>query len=76
MGNIKYILSGHVQRLINEEKLTPFIKRKEKNRLQQYFESTDNDFYFKYGLIAMFSNVSKDIKYTELHSLHWTLYIS
>ena len=44
MGNIKYILSANVQRLINEEKLTPFIKREEKNRLQQYFESTDNDF--------------------------------
>ena len=44
MGNIKYILSGHVQRLINEEKLTQFIKREEKNRIQQYFESTDNDF--------------------------------
>ena len=44
VGNIKYILSGHVQRLINEEKLTQFIKREEKNRLQQYFESTDNDF--------------------------------
>lgn len=44
MGNIKYILSGHVQRLINEEKLTQFFKREEKNRLQQYFESTDNDF--------------------------------
>ena len=44
VGNIKYILSGHVQRLINEEKLTQFFKREEKNRLQQYFESTDNDF--------------------------------
>ena len=38
MGNIKYILSGHVQRLINEEKLTQFIKREEKNHLQQFFD--------------------------------------
>ena len=44
MGNIKYILSGHVQRLINEEKLTQFIKREGKNSPQQHLESTDNDF--------------------------------
>ena len=37
VGNIKYILSGHVQRLINEEKLTQFIKREEKKSYTTVF---------------------------------------
>ena len=37
MGNIKYILSGHVQKLINEKKLTQFIKREEKKSFTTVF---------------------------------------